>query len=69
MKILVETLVLVGTCVFWKRKGILIKDCHFDKCNKLFEFLRENPELGIITKTVENETENVLEKAVIRTIL
>ena len=68
MRILVETSVLVGTCVFWKHKGILIKDRHFDKCNKLFEFLRDNPELGIITKTVENETNNVLDRAVIRTI-
>jgi len=68
MRILVETSVLVGTCVFWKHKEILIKDRHFDKCNKLFVFLRDNPELGIITKTVENEAKNVLNKAVMKTI-
>ncbi|NVM31992.1 MAG: hypothetical protein HWN65_24340 [Candidatus Helarchaeota archaeon] len=68
MKIVVETSVLIGTCVFWKRKDLLVKHHFFDKCNKLFEFLRDNPELGIVTKTIENEAKNVLDKAVNSTI-
>jgi len=68
MKIIVETSVLIGACVFWKRKDLLVKHCFYDECNELFEFLRDNPELGIITKTVENEAKNVLNKAVIDTI-
>jgi len=68
MKIIIETSVLIGASVFWEYEDILVKDRHFDICNKLFEFLKDNPELGIITKTVESEAKNVLNKAVMRTI-
>jgi len=49
-------------------KDLSIKDRFFDSCNALFTFLKNNPELGVITKTVENEAKNVLNKAVLRTI-
>jgi len=68
MKIIVETSVLIGACIFWKRKDLLVKHQFFDEANKLFEFLRDNPELGIITRTIESEAKNVLDKAVITTI-
>lgn len=68
MKIIVETCTLIGASVFWKHKTLMVKHWAFDKCNKLFEFLRENLELGVITKTVEDEAKNVLNKAVISTI-
>lgn len=68
MKILVETSVLIGASIYWQSDGNVIKDIHFDRCNTLFVYLRTNPEMGIITKTVENEAKGVLESAVIRTI-
>ena len=49
MKIIVETSVLIGACVFWKRKDLLVKHRFYDECNDLFDFLRNDPELGIIT--------------------
>lgn len=68
MKIIVETSVLISACIFWKRKHLLVKHLFFDECNKLFGFLKANPELGVITKTIETEAKNVLNKAAMSTI-
>lgn len=68
MKILVETSVLIEASIFWKCNGQSIKGHNFDKCNSLLSFLKEYSELGIITKTVEDEARNALDKAVLRTI-
>lgn len=68
MKTIIETSVLIGASVFWEYNSLSIKDKHFDRCIKLFDFLEDSPELAIITKTVESEAKNVLNKAVIRTI-
>lgn len=68
MKILVETSVLIEASIFWKCNGQYIAGPNFDKCNGLLSFLKENSELGIITKTVEVEGRNALDKAVLRTI-
>jgi len=68
MKILIETSVLIEASIFWKCNGQSIAGRNFDKCEELLSFLKENPELGIITKTVEVEARNALDKAVLRTI-
>lgn len=68
MKILVETSALIGASIYWQNENYVIKDKHFDRCDALFGSLRNNPEMGIITKTVENEAKGVLDSAVIRTI-
>jgi hypothetical protein len=68
MKILVETSALIGASLYWEYAGNVIKDVHFDKCDALFNCLKSSPEIGIITKTVENEAKGVLESAVLRTI-
>jgi hypothetical protein len=68
MKILVETSVLIGASIFWRCDGQSVKGFSYDKCNELLSFLKEHPELGIITKTVEDEARSVLDKAVFRTI-
>jgi hypothetical protein len=68
MKVLVETSALIGASVYWESDGNVIKDVHFDKCDSLFVCLKSAPDMGIITKTVENEAKSVLESAVIRTI-
>lgn len=72
MKIVIETSTLVSISVFWEdpARSILLKHAFFDKCEKLFNFLRNNSklEMGIITKTVENEAQGVLNKAVDKTI-
>lgn len=68
MKVLVETSALIGVSVYWQSDDSVIKDKQFDKCNALFVCLKSNPELGIITKTVENEAKGVLDTSVLRTI-
>jgi phosphotransferase system IIB component len=68
MKIIVETSTLISASIFWKSGSYSIKHPHFDRCSSLFEFLRGHAELGIITKTIEDEAKNVLDKAVITTI-
>jgi hypothetical protein len=68
MKIMVETSVLIEASIFWECNGQSVKGFSFDKCNGLLFFLQEHPEFGIVTKTVENEARNALDKAVLRTI-
>jgi len=68
MKIIVETSTLIGACLFWKSGSHSIKHPQFDKCNSLFQFLERHPEVGIVTRTIENEAKGVLDKAVLRTI-
>jgi hypothetical protein len=68
MKILVETSVLIEASIFWKCNGTSLKGNSFDKCDGLLHFLKEHLEFGIITKTVEDEARNTLEKAVLRSI-
>jgi hypothetical protein len=68
MKILVETSVLIEASIFWNCDGQSVKGFSFDKCNGLLSFLKEYSEFGIITKTVEDEARNALDKAVLRTI-
>ncbi len=68
MKILVETSVLIGASIYWQSDDNVIKDVQFDKCESLFTCLKAEPEMGIITKTVENEAKGVLDIAAIRTI-
>jgi hypothetical protein len=68
MKILIETSVLIEASILWKCNGQSIEGHNFDKCDGLFSFLKGNSELGIITKTVEDEARNALDKAVLRTI-
>jgi hypothetical protein len=68
MRILVETSVLIGASIFWQCDGQSVKGFSFDKCNELLFFLKEHPELGIITKTIEDEARSVLDKAVLKTI-
>ena len=72
MKIVIETSTLISISVYWEEvdRGLLLKHVFFDKCEELFNFLRDNSklEMGIITKTVENEAQGVLNKAVGTTI-
>lgn len=68
MKIVVETSVLIEAAVFWKCNDQSIKGFSFDKCNELLSFLREHSEFGIISKTIEDEARNALDRAVFRTI-
>lgn len=69
MRILVETSVLIEASILWKCSGSQsIKGHNFDKCENLLSFLKEYSELGIITKTVEDEARNALDNAVLRTI-
>jgi len=68
MKIMVETSVLIEASIFWKCNGQSVKGFSFDKCNGLLFFLKEHPEFGIVTKTIEDEARNALDKAVLRTI-
>lgn len=72
MKVVIETSVLISISVYWEEisRDILLKDMHFDKCEKLYNFLRDNGklEMGIITKTVENEAQGALNNAVGNTI-
>jgi len=68
MKIIVETSTLISASIFWKSNGHLIKHPYFDKCSNLFGFLEDHAESGIVTKTIEDEAKNVLDKAVITTI-
>jgi len=68
MKILVETSVLIEASIFWKCNGQPIAGRNFEKCDRLLSFLKGHSEFGIITKTVEVEARNALDKAVLRTI-
>ncbi len=74
MKILIDTSVLISGSILWeyseKDKNFLLKHKHFIRCNRFFNFLKTNNklELGVITKTVENESKNALKKAVINTL-
>lgn len=68
MIIVIETSALIGASFFWEYEDLLVKDRHFDKCINFFEFLKDHPEVGVITKTVETEAKTVLDKAVMRTI-
>lgn len=72
MKVVIDTSVLISIAVYWEEtsRDILLKDMHFDKCEKLYNFLRDNIklEIGIITKTVENEAQASLNIAVGNTI-
>jgi hypothetical protein len=68
MKILIETSVLIEASIFWKCNGQSIKGFRFDKCSGLLSFLRGHSELGIITKTVEDEARGALDRAVLKTI-
>jgi len=70
MKVIVETSTLISGCVFWEYKAgtetYTVKDRHFWLCSDLFNVLRRlsKLEVGIITKTVEDEAKNVLDKVV-----
>lgn len=68
MKILIETSALVSISVYWKSPtgNTELKHKFFDKCQSLFDFLKQNSklEIGIITKTVEIEAHGVLNTAV-----
>lgn len=70
MKILVETSALVSISVYWKdpTSDIELKHDFFDKCQQLFDFLKQNSEVGIITKTVENEAQGVMNGSVSKAI-
>lgn len=68
MKIIVETSVLLSSCIFWKQNKLLVKHRFFDTCNNLLCFLKDHAESSIITKTIENEANNALDKAVLSTI-
>lgn len=72
MKIMVETSALVSISVYWKNPTgeIELKHKFFDKCQPLFDFLKQTSklEIGIITKTVEIEAHGVLNKAVDKAI-
>lgn len=76
MRILIETSVLVEGSVFWeysneeKGKKFPFKPKRFDRCDMLFKFLKSNieHEIGIITKTVEDEAKGVLDFVVERVL-
>jgi len=68
MRILVETSVLIEASIFWKCNEQRIAGRNFEKCDQLLSFLKEHTEFGLITKTVEMEARNALDKAVLRTI-
>jgi len=72
MKVVIETSALIAGAVFWKfEHGNVtceVKDKYYEHCSPLFDVLKElsrsREEIGIITKTVENEAKNALENAV-----
>jgi hypothetical protein len=74
MKVVVETSALVGGSVFWEysngNETYQVKDKHYRHCSPLFDILRKlsKMEIGIVTKTVENEAKNALNNAVRKTI-
>lgn len=74
MKILIETSALVSAsiCWFYKEKGRIfsLKHRFFEKCSATLEYCKEKgiAENVIITKTVEFEARNVLNRAVEKTI-
>lgn len=76
MKVMIETSVLVAGSVFWeyddkeRERKFPFKHRKFFPCDRLFRFLKSNVEheIGIITKTVEDEAKNVLDRAVINTL-
>jgi len=74
MKVLVETSALVSGSIFCECKvgteTYCVRHRHYAHCAPLFDILRSLSkfEIGIITKTVENEAKNALDRAVGETI-
>ena len=70
MKIITETSVLLAASIFCDQKGLsLVKHSFFETCNHFFECVIENSKVElVITRTIENETKNTLNKAVLDTI-
>jgi len=74
MKIVIETSMLVSASIFWeyedKGKRYSLKHKFYNKCMNLFSCAKNKcmEEHVILTKTVENEAKNALNKAVKKTI-
>lgn len=74
MKILIETSALVSASIHWeyteRRKTLWLKHKFFERCNAPLEYCKERllADNVIITKTVEDEARNALDRAVAETI-
>jgi hypothetical protein len=74
MKIVVETSMLVSASIYWeyedKGRRYSLKHKFHDKCMDIFSYAKNKgmEEYVIITKTVENEAKNALNKAVKKAI-
>jgi hypothetical protein len=74
LKIVTETSTLVSASIFWqakvRKKELALYHHFFYKCCALLEFCKTNnmSENVIITKTVEEEARNALDRAVENTI-
>jgi len=71
MKVVIETSVLISGSIFWRHTDQTgttyeVSDKHLTVCSALFDILRKlrDFEAGIITKTVEDEAGDTLDKAV-----
>jgi predicted nucleic acid-binding protein len=73
MKVVIETSVLISGSIFWRHtdeQGITYEVCdtHMPVCSALFDILRKlsavELEVGVVTKTVEEEARDTLDKAV-----
>jgi hypothetical protein len=74
MKVVIETSVLISGSIFWEYEHgtskYAVRHKHHPVCSALFDILRKlsGSEIAIVTKTVENEAKDTLEKAVAQTI-
>jgi hypothetical protein len=74
MKIVIETSVLISGSIFWKHTDssgtYQVRHRFHSVCSILFDLLKglRGSELAIVTKTVENEARDTLDKAVSKTI-
>ena len=74
MKVVIETSVLISGSIFWEYEHgtgkYAVRHKHHRACSILFDILRNfsGSEIAIVTKTVENEAKDTLDKAVGQTI-
>lgn len=70
MKVVIETSVLISGSIFWRHKDgnttCEVVEKHHPVCFGLFDLLRKltGSEIAIVTKTVENEAKDALDRAV-----
>ena len=70
MKVVIETSVLISGSIFWEYEHgtdkYAVRHKHHKICSILFDILRKlsGSEIAIVTKTVETEAKDTLDKAV-----